>query len=131
VFDQVDELAAPSDNVLQFRLKRPFRLLADLLGKPNPFAPVVMPERLALTEPGQQVKEVIGSGPYKFASAERVPGSLAVYQRNTDYIPREDGPPVGTVGPKIANFDRVEWHTIPDAATAAAALPSGEMDWWA
>ena len=130
VFAQVDELAALSDNVLQFRLKRPFRLLADLLGKPNPFAPVVMPERLALTEPGQQVKEVIGSGPYKFAMAERVPGSLAVYQRNTDYIPRTDGPPVGTVGPKIANFDRVEWHTIPDAATAAAALQSGEMDWW-
>jgi peptide/nickel transport system substrate-binding protein len=24
----------------------------------------------------------------------------------------------------------VEWHTIPDAATAAAALQSGEVDWW-
>ncbi len=130
VFGQVDELEAISDNVLQFRLRRPFRLLADLLGKPNPFAPVVMPERLALTEPGQQVKEVIGSGPYKFAMAERIPGSLAVYRRNADYVPRNDGPPVGTAGPKIANFDRVEWHTIPDAATAAAALQSGEMDWW-
>ena len=39
-------------------------------------------------------------------------------------------PPVGTAGPKIVNFDRVEWHTIPDAATAAAALQSGEVDWW-
>ncbi len=130
VFAQVDELSAISDNVLQFRLKRPFRLLADLLGKPNPFAPVVMPERLALTEPGQQVKEIIGSGPYKFVMSERVPGSLAVYERNADYVPRTDGPPVGTAGPKIAYFDRVEWHTIPDAGTAAAALQSGEMDWW-
>ena len=50
-FSQVDELSAVSDDVLQFRLKRPFRLLADLLGKPNPFAPAIMPERLALTEP--------------------------------------------------------------------------------
>jgi peptide/nickel transport system substrate-binding protein len=33
-------------------------------------------------------------------------------------------------GPKVAHFERVEWHTIPDAATAAAALQSGEMDWW-
>jgi peptide/nickel transport system substrate-binding protein len=33
-------------------------------------------------------------------------------------------------GPKLANFDRVEWITIPDAATAAAALQSGEIDWW-
>jgi peptide/nickel transport system substrate-binding protein len=129
-FTLVEELEALSDNVLQFRLKRPFRLLPDLLGKPNPFAPVVMPERLALTEPGQAVKEVIGSGPYKFVMNERVPGSLAVYQRNPDYMPRNDGPPVGTAGPKIANFDRVEWHTIPDPGTAAAAVQSGEMDWW-
>jgi hypothetical protein len=35
----VDELSAAADDVLQFRLKRPFRLLADLLGKPNPFTP--------------------------------------------------------------------------------------------
>ncbi len=130
VFAQVDELSAISDTVLQFRLKRPFRLLADLLGKPNPFAPVIMPERLALTEPSQQVKEIIGSGPYRFVMNERVPGSLAVYQRNPDYVPRTDGPPSGTAGPKIAHFERVEWHTIPDPGTAAAALQSGEMDWW-
>jgi len=130
VFSQVDELSAISDNALQFRLKRPFRLLADLLGKPNPFAPVIMPERLALTEPTQQVTEVIGSGPYKFVMRERVPGSLAVYERNAAYVPRTDAPPVGTAGPKIAYFERVEWHTIPDASTAAAALQSGEVDWW-
>ena len=44
-------------------LARMARELADLLGKPNPFAPAIMPERLALTEPSQQVKEIIGSGP--------------------------------------------------------------------
>ena len=33
-------------------------------------------------------------------------------------------------GPKIANFDRVEWQVIPDPATAAAALQQGEIDWW-
>jgi peptide/nickel transport system substrate-binding protein len=26
--------------------------------------------------------------------------------------------------------DRVEWHVIPDAATAAAALQAGEVDLW-
>ncbi len=35
-----------------------------------------------------------------------------------------------TAGPKIVNFDRVEWHVIPDAGTAAAAMQSREMDWW-
>jgi peptide/nickel transport system substrate-binding protein len=108
VFSQVDDLSAVSDKVLQFRLKRPFRLLADLLGKPTPYSSAIMPERLAVQAPGQQVTEIIGSGPYKFVMRERVPGSLAVYERNADYVPRTDGPPVGTAGPKIANFDRVE-----------------------
>jgi peptide/nickel transport system substrate-binding protein len=130
VFSQVDELTAISDNVLQFRLRRPFRLLADLLAKPTPYASAIMPERLAQTVPGQQVTEIVGSGPYKFAMSERVPGSLAVFVHNDAYVPRSDGPAIGTAGPKIANFDRVEWHTIPDPATAAAALQSGEVDWW-
>jgi peptide/nickel transport system substrate-binding protein len=130
VFSQVDELTAISDDVLQFRLKRPFRLLADLLAKPTPYASAIMPERIARNAPGQQLTEIVGSGPYKFVTSERVPGSLAVYARNDAYVPRSDGPPVGTAGPKIANFERVEWHTIPDAATAAAALQSGEVDWW-
>ena len=30
----------------------------------------------------------------------------------------------------MAMFDRVEWHIIPDPATAAAALQAGEVDWW-
>jgi peptide/nickel transport system substrate-binding protein len=30
----------------------------------------------------------------------------------------------------LVHLDRVEWHTLPDAATAAAALRRGEIDWW-
>ena len=26
--------------------------------------------------------------------------------------------------------DRIEWVIMPDAATAAAALQNGEVDWW-
>ena len=46
-FTQVEKLSAISDDVLQFRLKRPFRLLADLLGNParsrQPSCPSVLP----------------------------------------------------------------------------------------
>src|SRR5690606_5157271 len=28
------------------------------------------------------------------------------------------------------NFDRIEWHIIVDAATAASALQTGEIDWY-
>jgi peptide/nickel transport system substrate-binding protein len=129
VWAQVEEISAPSDKVVQFRLKKPFRLLADMLGKPNPFAPVIMPERLANTPPAQQVTEIIGSGPFKYVANERVPGSRNVYEKWPGYVPRQEAP-IGSTGGKVVHVDRVEWHTIPDPATAAAALQSGEIDWW-
>ena len=46
------------------------------------------------------------------------------------YRPREDGEPNFTAGPKVVHFDRVEWHIQPDRATKAAAMQTGEMDWW-
>ena len=36
----------------------------------------------------------------------------------------------GPRGGKIANFQRIEWKIIPDAATASAALQNGEVDWY-
>jgi peptide/nickel transport system substrate-binding protein len=124
-----DELSALDDRRIQFRLKKPFPLLPNALGKPSTPMPCIMPERLALTDPNKQVTEMVGSGPYRFATAERVPGSRVVYERFAGYVPREDGPAAFTAGPKIAHFPRVEWHVIPDAATAVNALVNGEVDW--
>jgi peptide/nickel transport system substrate-binding protein len=73
---------------------------------------------------------MVGSGPYRFNAAERVSGALVVYERFDGYVPRVGGSPSFTAGPKQVHFDRVEWHIIPDAQTAASALISGEMDWW-
>ncbi|HET6182133.1 MAG TPA: ABC transporter substrate-binding protein [Acetobacteraceae bacterium] len=124
-----DELSAPSDKVLRFRLKKPFPLLPDALAAITSMA-CIMPERLAKTDPFQQVTEMVGSGPYKFVAAERVPGSRVVYERFADYVPRGDGPAEYTAGPKPAYFDRVEWTVSPDPATNAAAMNAGEFDWW-
>ena len=38
--------------------------------------------------------------------------------------------PDWTAGPKVANFDRIEWNIITDPATSSAAIQSGEEDWW-
>jgi len=125
-----DELSAPDDKTIQFRLKKKFALIPDALGKSGTNLPVMMPERLAKTDAFTQVTEMIGSGPYTFNAKERVPGSLVVYERNAAYVPLGSGAPDWNSGPKIANFDRVEWHIIPDAATAAGAMQNGEIDWW-
>ncbi len=130
LFATTDELSAPSDKTIQFRLKKPFPMIPDALGKIGAFFAIIVPEHLAQTEPTKGMPEIIGSGPYRYVAGERVAGSLNVYQKFTDYVPRNSGQPSFLAGPKIAHFDRVEWHTIPDPATASAALQSGEVDWW-
>ena len=90
-----------------------------------------MPERLAAQPATKPVSEVVGSGPFRFVASERVPGSRAVFERFAGYVPRPGGGAPGlTTGPKIVHVDRVEWITMPDPATATAALQSGEIDWW-
>jgi peptide/nickel transport system substrate-binding protein len=126
----VDELAAPDDRTIRFRLKRPFPLLSAALGKPGSNVCFMMPERLALTDPFKQVIEMVGSGPFRFRANEHVAGARVVYERNPAYVPRAGGTPSFTAGPKIVHVDRVEWTVIPDAGTAAASMQSGEMDWW-
>ncbi len=127
---RTDELSAPDDKTIMFRLKAPFALLPDALchGASNMCA--IMPEHIAQTDPFKAVTEVIGSGPFKFKADERVSGSLFVYEKFDKYKPRENGEASFTAGPKVVHFDRVEWHVQPDPATKAAAMQAGEMDWW-
>ena len=127
---RTDELSAPDDKTIVFRLKQPFALLPDALchGASNMCA--IMPEHIAETDPFKAFTEVIGSGPFRFKADERVQGSLFVYEKFDKYKPREDGEASFTAGPKVVHFDRVEWHVQPDPATKAAAMQAGEMDWW-
>ncbi len=125
-----DELSAPDDRTIRFRLKRAFPLLPDVLASTPSFMPAIMPERLAMTDPFRQVTEMVGSGPFRYRADEAVSGSRYVYERFEQYRPRADGTPGWTAGPKIVHLDRVEWTVIPDAATASGALQSGEADWW-
>ena len=127
---QLDELSAADDTTIRFRLKKAFPLLFSALASPvNPVA-FMMPERIAATDAFQQIRETIGSGPYRFNAREYNSGSLAVYERYADYLPNPEGQPSFTAGPKVAHFDRVEWRIITDAATSAGALQTGEIDWF-
>ncbi len=123
-----DELSAPDDQRIVFRLKSPFPQLPYALGKLSSIC-VVMPERLARTDAFTQVTDTTGSGPFRLKMDERVPGSRTVYERFAGYVPRPDGTPSAAAGPKRVYFDRVEWLILPDGATASGALRRGEVDW--
>lgn len=130
LMQRTDELSAVSDRVIQFRLKTPFAHLPAALGKIAPNTACIMPERLASTDASKPLTEMVGSGPYRFIAGEQVPGARVVYEKFAGYVPRADGSPGISSGPKVARIDRIEWQIIPDAGTAAAALQAGEVDWW-
>src|SRR5271156_3761614 len=125
----VDEMKGGDDKNFSIRLKQPFPLLLDALAKVSSLVPFIMPERLAKTDPYQQVTEMVGSGPFKFVVEEFQPGHQVVYVKNADYVPRNE-PSDWASGGKLVKVDRVEWLVVPDAMTKVAALQSGEDDWW-
>ena len=120
---------AVNDKTFKLKLKKPFPLTLDALGKLSANVPFIMPERVAKTDAFQNITETIGSGPFRFVKDEWVPGSKVVYAKNNDYVPRKEAPS-WAAGGKVVKVDRVEWTYIPDSATAAAALNAGEADWW-
>jgi peptide/nickel transport system substrate-binding protein len=125
----VDAWEPLDDRRLQIRLKAPFPLLLLALAKPSAPTPFIMPERLAASDPAKPITEMIGSGPYCFVADEFVSSSRVVYRKFDGYIPRSETSD-WAAGGKIAHFDRIEWHVMPDASTAASALQTGEVDWW-
>jgi peptide/nickel transport system substrate-binding protein len=120
-----NEITALDDNRFQIRLKKPFRQMLYAFGARNCF---MMPERMSKTPASEQIKEFVGSGPYKFLPNEWVSGARAAYARNDRYVPRQEKPSY-FAGGKVTHFDRVEWIVQPDPATSAAALQTGEVDW--
>ena len=127
LMDFTAAIEAADAKTILLKLKEPYSLVLETLAKPSALVAFMMPKRLAETPAGQQIAEQIGSGPFKFVKSEFQPGVKAVYEKNTDYIPRQE-PPSWTAGGKIVKVDRVEWITMPDAQTATNALQSGDVD---
>ena len=128
LFAATDDLSAPDDKTVVFRLNRPFPLLPQALAKPTNLMAVIMPERLAKTPATTRLTEMVGSGPFRYLADERVSGAHNAYAKFDKYVPR-DGAASFCAGPRVAHFDRVEWLTTPDPSTQAAALKNNEVDW--
>ena len=125
---RLDALEAPDDRTIVLRLNKRFPALPTLLSKFQTAA-VMVPERIANgTDPFKQMTETIGSGPFRFLADEYVIGSHAAMTPFERYVPRDE-PASFTSGGHRVLVDRVEWKMIPDAATGANALVTGEVDW--
>jgi peptide/nickel transport system substrate-binding protein len=117
----------PDAKTVVIKLSQPFGVMLEALGKPSSNVPFIMPARIAATPGSEQIKEQLGSGPFKFAAEEYKPGEKVVYVKNDKYKPRAE-PPSGTAGGKSVYVDRVEWIIIRDPQTQLNALVAGEVD---
>ncbi|WP_426955334.1 ABC transporter substrate-binding protein [Muricoccus radiodurans] len=123
------DLSASDERVFVLKLSRPFGGVLEALGKPSVHVPFIMPARIAnSTPPAQQVREIMGSGPFIFEREGWVPGERATFRRNPRYVPRQEAAD-GLAGGKIAKVDRVEMTTMSDPGLRVAALQTGEVDY--
>src|SRR5258708_10627332 len=125
-----NEVVAIDDRTFRWALKKPYPKMLLALGQLFVPCCFIMPARIAATDPFRQIGEHVGSGPMRFVSNEWVPGAKAVFEKFAGYAPRQE-PASWLAGGKNIVLDHIEWITIPDPATAAAALQNGEVDWLA
>jgi peptide/nickel transport system substrate-binding protein len=130
LLDATQELSAPDDRTILFRLARRFALLPLALGDRGMQVCAIMPATVVEGMDMEPLGEAVGSGPYRFLAAEYAPWGRAAYARCERYVPRRDGPASFLAGPRMAHFDRVEWLQMGDAEATAAALRTGQVDWW-
>lgn len=128
LFTMVESMTVKDAKSFEIKLTQPTTLLLAGLSKISSRPMFVMPKRLAETPATEPIKEMIGSGPFKFVDAEFEPGVKVVYEKNADYVPRSE-PASWTSGGKVVKVDRVEWIAMPDQITAVNALQSGEIDY--
>ena len=124
-----DGLEVVDPKTFKLKMKEPYGLVLQSLGKPSSNVPFMMPARVAATDPSTQIKaeDVIGSGPFMFKRDEWKPGEKTVYVKNPKYKPRSE-PANGLAGGKVAKVDRVEWLWISDVQTQVGAIQNGEID---
>src|SRR6476660_1155511 len=127
LMDFVAELKPVNDKTFTLRLKEPYGLVLDTLGKPSSNVPFMMPKRIADTDPFKQIDSQIGSGPFIYVNAESKPGEKHVYIKNPKYKPRSE-PASGLAGGKVVKVDRVEIIEMPDPQQQVNALINGEID---
>ena len=120
-----DELSAADDRTVKFQLKRPFPHLPMAPAGPGGTVPVIMPERLAATSPHRPVKEVVGSGPFRFLSEEHISGAKAAFARFGQYRPRGGWPD----SPRIEELRRA-WLDAGDLAEQRRIAAELQMQVW-
>ena len=124
----VDRIETIDSTSFRIVLKERYGMVLDTLAKIGAPVPFMMPERIARTPGNEQVREIVGSGPYRFRADQHEPGIKLVLERFAGYRPRSEAPSWAS-GAKLAKIERVEMIGMPDPGTQVNALIAGEVDY--
>src|SRR5207253_10825940 len=110
---------------VEFKLKEKSAIVVISLAVPNNMGAIYPKEIAEKFPPDQRITEWVGTGPFKIA--EWKPDQYIRMVRFEDYT-RLPGKQSGYGGAKIAYVDELRWIPVPEAASRAAQLESGDLD---
>ena len=123
-FKSVDSVSGPDKYTVVIKLKEPFAPLSAFLAYPNGAA-AIMPKEIVDATGGGQLKQYIGTGPYKFV--EWVPDRHVKLVRFDAYQARSEAASL-YAGKREALVDEVYFYPVGQIATRTAGIQSGDYD---
>ena len=122
IWKNVEALEAKDPSTVVIYLKEPSGSLLFALGSPNNGGAIYPKEVVAAAGDGQ-VKEYIGTGPYRFV--EHKPDRHVKLARFKEYSARSE-PPNGYGGKRTAYIDEIYFIPVPEASVRLAGAETGE-----
>lgn len=121
VAKEVASIEAKDPSTLELKLKTPYAPLLSQLALPSGMAAILAKESIA-----PQLKEFIGTGPYKFK--ERKPDQYTLLTRFDGYSSRKE-PASGYGGKREALIEELRFVPVPNANTRVEGMLSGQFDY--
>jgi peptide/nickel transport system substrate-binding protein len=125
LFAQVADVKTTDKYAIEIKMKEKSAIVVISLAIPNNFAAIYPREIAEKFPPDQRITEWVGTEPFKMI--EWKPDQYIRMARYDDYkaLP---GKPSGYGGNKTVYVDELRWIPVPDAASRAAQLESGDLD---
>jgi peptide/nickel transport system substrate-binding protein len=128
LFKNVQALQARDRHTVEMRFGGCAGPVLSSLGNANQF-PAIYPKELVEAAGDGQIKEFIGTGPFRFV--ERVPDRYTRLARFDRYAARAEAPS-GYGGRRAARVGEIQFIPVPDVSVRTAGVESGEYhfsDW--
>ena len=125
VFKNVEAVEAKTPATVEIRLKEAAASLPTNLAQVDNAA-VIYPKEVIEASGDGQLKEYVGTGPYRFV--EHKPDRHIKLARFDGYAPRSEAAN-GLAGRRVAHVNELYFMPVPDYATRQAGIITGEYDY--